>query len=336
MLVIKPNELINELPLTPDLGKFIHNARKQVSDILERKDKRLLVIVGPCSIHDTDAALEYAQLLKSAAEQFSNELYFVMRAYFEKPRTTIGWTGLINDPYLDASYNINHGLKLARKLLLDINRLGVPAGTEFLNPVTPQYLSDLISWSAIGARTVESQIHRELASSLPMPVGFKNNTDGNIKTAIDAANVARQSHHLLTINHDGQLTQSCTQGNPYTHLILRGGNAAPNYTDEYIKKSVDLLQDSQLNPYLIVDCSHGNSMKDHQRQSIVINTLIEQCIQSSQTICGVMLESNLISGKQELKPNESLVYGKSITDACVSWSETLPILDKLASALHKS
>jgi 3-deoxy-7-phosphoheptulonate synthase len=333
MLVIKPNELINEFPLTVNMGRLINNARCTISKIIQGQDKRLLVIVGPCSIHDTQAALEYAECLKTAAAHFSDELYFVMRVYFEKPRTTIGWTGLINDPFLNASYDINYGLRLARKLLLDINYLGLPAGTEFLNPATPQYLSDLISWSAIGARTVESQIHRELASGLSMPVGFKNNTDGNIKIAIDAANVARQSHHLININHHGQLATFQTNGNPDTHIILRGSNTIPNYSAEDVKKSVNLLRESQLSPYLIIDCSHGNSMKDHQRQKIVIDAIAEQISNGIAFIAGIMLESNLVAGKQELDQQQALVYGKSITDACIDWNDTLLLLEKLALAV---
>ena len=334
--LIKPNILINALPVTTPVVDTINNARQQVDHIIQGKDNRLLVVMGPCSIHDTDAALEYAKRLKSAAIRFADDLFIVMRVYFEKPRTTIGWKGLISDPFLNGRFDVNHGLSLARKLLVDLNHLGIPTGTEFLDTlILPQYLSDLVSWCAVGARTVESQIHRELASGLPMPVGFKNNTDGNIKVAIDAINAASYPHHFISITKEGIPSIMHSKGNQSCHIILRGANNAPNYYMHVIQETVDLLKKANLNPRVMVDCSHGNSLKEYQRQPIVLNDIALQIKNGSKDICGVMLESNLIEGKQDLNLQPDLIYGKSITDGCIGWEDSLKLLEILALAVKK-
>lgn len=334
--LIKPEELIQEFPLTSYAADIISQARTAAANILHGKDNRLLVIVGPCSIHDRNAALEYAELLKKSAGHFADELFIIMRVYLEKPRTVLGWKGLISDPLLNGSFDINLGLKLARKLLLDLNGIGVPAATEFLDTIIPQYLSDMISWCAIGARTAQSQIHRELASGLSMPVGFKNTTDGNIKIAIDAVNAARHPHHFLGISKSGVTSIIRTRGNDDCHIILRGSNSTPNYSAENISEAAAMLRNENLKPRLLVDCSHGNSMKNYLRQSEVIDSIAAQIENGAQEICGVMLESNLLEGKQTLLPGEALQYGQSITDACISWEDTIPLLEKLALAVRKN
>jgi len=331
-LLIAPYQLIEALPQDVGVSAHVQLARQHIHEMMAGNDNRLLVVVGPCSIHDVDAALEYAKLLKSAADHFINELYIVMRVYFEKPRTTVGWRGLISDPYLDGSFAINEGLFLARKLLLTLNQLGMPTATEFLNPIIPAYLSDLIAWSAVGARTVESQTHREMASGLAMPVGFKNNTDGNIKVAIDAVNVARYPHAFLGVTSQGIPAMIRTEGNAACHVILRGSNTASNYDARTIKETANLLRELQLFPRVMIDCSHGNSMKDYQRQQQVVFDITQQLYQGSRLIQGVMLESHLIAGKQSLSKKEALVYGQSITDGCMGWRDTLLLLEKLAEA----
>lgn len=333
-LLITPHELIKSKPLSSSARATIHSARHNASHIIQGKDDRLLVIVGPCSIHNTLIALEYAALLQAAAEKFIDDLYIIMRVYFEKPRTTVGWKGLISDPELDESFAVNQGLILARELLLELNQLGMPAGTEFLDTIIPPYLSDLIAWCAIGARTVESQIHRELASGLAMPVGFKNNTDGNIKVAIDAVKVARHSHPFLGITQTGMPAMIRTAGNPVCHVILRGSNTAPNYAASHIQETALFLKESQLIPRVMVDCSHGNSMKDYKLQRTVVHALIDQLKKGSSFINGIMLESNLIAGKQEFQTKEALVYGQSITDGCIGWGDTLEILEELAMTIR--
>lgn len=330
--LLTPATLLNTLPLSSKALETVKTARAAARNIIQGTDKRLLVIVGPCSIHDTQAALEYATLLKTAAERLTNELFIIMRVYFEKPRTTVGWKGLIRDPLLDGSFNINNGLTLARKLLLDLAELGVPAGTEFLDSMTPAYLSDLIAWSVIGARTVESQIHRELASALAMPVGFKNNTEGNIKAAIDAVQVAQCPHHFLGINTLGIPSIIKTTGNPNGHIILRGSNTTTNYSVHHIHEAANLLRYANLTPRLMVDCSHGNSMKDYQKQLTVVQALTEQLRTGPSFICGIMLESHLLAGRQELHPKHPLIYGQSITDGCIAWEDTVPLLEKIALA----
>ena len=328
--LIVPKALLQEFPLSILAMNTVQHARTQISNIIAGKDRRLLAIIGPCSIHDPIAALEYAGLLKEAATRFADDLFIVMRVYFEKPRTTIGWKGLISDPLLDGSFDINLGLKIARKLLIDLTKLGIPMGTEFLDTHIAPYLEDHIAWGCIGARTTESQIHRELASGLAMPVGFKNSTDGNIKIAVDAVSAAQHPHYFLSINNQGLPSIIHTQGNEFTHIILRGSNVSQNYTTPHINKAIHLLQTAQLNPKVMIDCSHGNSMKNYQRQTLVINSVVKQLKNHSRKILGVMLESNLVADKQTLQPNQILIYGQSITDACLSWKETLPLLEKLA------
>lgn len=333
--LLKPERLFRELPLTQSIADTVLHARHVASQIMQAKDNRLLVIVGPCSIHDPQAALEYAGLLADAAARFADELFIIMRVYFEKPRTTVGWKGLISDPFLNGSFDMNSGLRLARKLLLDLNASGIPAATEFLDTMIPRYISDLIAWCAIGARTSASQLHRELASGLPLPVGFKNSTDGNVKIAIDAVNVASFPHHCLGINIEGVPMILHTSGNQRCHVILRGSYQGPNYDAHHVRQVSDALQAEQLIPRLMIDCSHGNSMKDYQRQCQVAHSIAEQLAAGSQAIGGVMIESHLVSGNQMLKANHSLVYGQSITDACISWEETFPLLEKLASAVRR-
>lgn len=331
--LISPAILIEELPLTETATQTITTARQTAEAIVTGIDDRLLVVVGPCSIHDPQAALDYGSLLKLAIEKYQKELCIIMRVYFEKPRTTVGWKGLINDPYLDGSFNINKGLHVARKLLLDLNNQEIACGTEFLDTIIPQFISDLIAWGAIGARTTESQIHRELTSGLSMPVGFKNGTDGNMQIACDAINSAKHPHHFLSVTKHGIPAIVSTKGNNSCHIILRGGKDATNYDAASISQAEKMLSATGIKQGIMVDCSHGNSSKDHRRQTIVANTLCEQINAGNKSICGVMLESNLVSGRQDLQKDKSLVYGKSITDACISWDETQSIFDNLAAAV---
>lgn len=333
--LLSPKDLAHQLPISKTALETVKKSRTEINTILQENDERLLVIVGPCSIHDPKAALEYAHLLKEAANHFADELCIIMRVYFEKPRTTIGWKGLISDPFLDESYDMNSGLKLARKLLLDINELGLGSATEFLDVIIPQYLCDLISWSAVGARTSASQIHRELASGLPMPVGFKNSIDGNIKIAIDAVQVASHAHHFLSINEEGLPAIIRTSGNNACHIVLRGSTMGPNFEEHFIQETIKSLHDASLTSRFLVDCSHGNSMKTHQRQHDVVNSLVKQINNHCLAIGGVMLESNLVAGFQELNSAKTLIYGQSITDGCLSWEETRPLLEKLAYAKLK-
>lgn len=328
-----PALLMSHFPLPSQGAAQIVNYRQQASDIIHGKDDRLLVVVGPCSIHDVDAALDYAQKLVQAREALKNELHIIMRVYFEKPRTTVGWKGLINDPGLDGSFDINTGLAKARKLLLDLTQMQLPIGTEFLDVIIPQYISDIISWGAIGARTTESQVHRELASGLSMPLGFKNGTDGNIKIAIDAMRAAQGQHHFLSVSKLGVPVIVGTKGNPDTHVILRGATNGPNYDAEHVAKTTKLLHDNGLTQRIMIDCSHGNSQKDHNKQALVALSIAEQLTAGSTDICGVMIESNLVAGNQTLTDKAKLVYGQSITDACLSWENTLPILNQLADAV---
>lgn len=331
--LLAPQKAFDAFPRSLAAQHMVTNARQQAIDIMTGKDDRLLVIVGPCSIHDSKAALEYAQLLKEAINQYSKQLHIVMRVYFEKPRTTIGWKGLINDPHLDNSHAINEGIMMARKLLSDITALNVPTATEFMDAFTPHYISDFIAWGAIGARTTESRSHRELVSGLPMPIGFKNNTDGNVQIAIDAVETANHPHHFFSINDQGSATIIATKGNPYSHIILRGSNTSPNYDEHAIATSVAMLTTKQLNPHLMVDCSHGNSEKAHVKQIDVIRSLIQQITAGNCYITGVMMESFLEEGKQALHHPSALQYGQSITDACLSWQQTLPLLADLAKCV---
>ncbi len=330
--VTPPIKLIDKLPLSSKASKLVYESRNELSSILKQEDDRLLVVVGPCSIHDPKAAIEYAQKLKPIADALSKELKIVMRVYFEKPRTTIGWKGLINDPDIDNSFNINKGLKTARKLLLEINELGLPAGTEYLDIITPQYISDLISWGAIGARTTESQIHRELASGLSCPVGFKNSTNGSVKVAVDALKAASHSHIFLSITKEGKSAIFNSAGNQDCHVILRGGSE-PNYKDKDIKETSKILKENGLIDSVMVDMSHGNSSKQFKKQLIVNQDLCNQISSGSNNIIGVMIESNLIEGNQSSDKKDKLEYGQSITDACVGWEDTEIMLNLLSSAV---
>jgi len=306
-----------------------------VADILAGRDDRLLLVVGPCSIHDPAAGLEYAGRLQKLADAHRADLFVVMRVYFEKPRSTVGWKGLINDPHLDGSFAINQGLRKARRFLLDVTRLGLPAGCEFLDPISPQFLADIVSWGAIGARTSESQIHRELASGLSMPVGFKNGTDGKVQVAVDAILASAHPHHFLSVTKQGVAAIFETRGNPDCHLILRGGSAGPNYGPEHVAKTVDALVRLGLTPGVMIDCSHGNSAKDHRRQPEVVQNLAAQIAAGSRHLFGVMLESFLVDGRQELEEGKTPVFGQSITDACMGWEMTLPLFGELAEAVRK-
>lgn len=331
--LIAPALLIEEFPLSKQAVAIVSQAREGASQILKKVDKRLLVIVGPCSIHDPKSALEYGCQLKEMIQKHHNELCIIMRVYFEKPRTIRGWKGLINDPDLDDSFNINQGLRLARKLLLELANEGVPCGTELLDTIIPQFISDLISWAAIGARTTESQVHRELASGLSMPVGFKNGTDGNVQIAIDAIRATRFPHHFLSVTKMGLAAIVSTLGNDMSHVILRGSNTGTNFDNESISYVCSQLQQSDLPAGVMIDCSHGNSRKDHKKQGIVARDVASQIAEGSTSIVGVMLESHLVGGKQDLIPGQPLVYGKSITDACIDWPETVELLDDLATAV---
>lgn len=322
-----PRALKAELPINNAAHAATVEGRQTVQNILRGTDDRFLVIAGPCSIHDVDAAREYARRLAELKQRFADRLYIVMRVYFEKPRTTVGWKGLINDPHLDGSFDIQQGVRLARKLLADITSLGLPAGTEMLDPITPQYLDDLVSWASIGARTTESQTHRQMASGLSMPVGFKNATDGNLQIAIDAMTSAQSPHHFLGIDDDGNTCIVETRGNSVGHVILRGGRGKPNYDAQNITEAARQLETAGLDPVLMVDCSHANSEKKHERQEVVWNSLIEQRTAGNRAIIGAMLESNLHEGKQSIPPDKSkLKHGVSVTDACIGWEKTEQLL----------
>jgi 3-deoxy-7-phosphoheptulonate synthase len=332
-----PEHLIRFFPIagTP-VETLVNGARQAVRQIMHGKDDRLLVIVGPCSIHDPAAALEYARKLKVQRERYADTLEVVMRVYFEKPRTTVGWKGLINDPYLDESYRIHEGLRIARQLLLEINRLGVPAAGEFLDTISPQYIADLISWGAIGARTTESQVHRELASGLSAPIGFKNGTDGNIRIATDAIQAAARPHHFLSVHKNGQVAIVETKGNKDCHVILRGGKA-PNYDAASVAAACKEIEAAKLDCRLMIDFSHANSSKQHQKQVEVARDVAAQMIAGNRCIFGVMVESHLVAGAQKFSPGKDdpaqLEYGKSITDACIGWDDSLEVLDVLSNAV---
>ncbi len=333
--VIAPVEVHAEIPLSEKAAQTTFQTRQAIHNILAGYDDRLVAVVGPCSIHDTKAAHEYAALLKNAMAEHEKDLLIVMRVYFEKPRTTVGWKGLINDPDLDSSFNINKGLRIARQLLLDVNDMGIPAATEYLDLITPQYVSDLISWGAIGARTTESQVHRELASGLSCPVGFKNATDGTIKIAIDAIGAAMSPHHFLSLTKAGHSAIFSTTGNEDVHIILRGGNHQPNYDAVNVNQVAKSMEKVQLRPNIMIDFSHSNSLKQCQRQLIVGDDVAAQIANGDKRIMGVMIESHLKSGSQSVIPNQELIYGQSITDACLSWEDTLPLLQTLANAVQK-
>ncbi len=334
-----PEHLIRFFPIagTP-VEKLISQTRTAIRDIMHGKDDRLLVVMGPCSIHDPAAALEYARRLKVQRDKYADRLEVVMRVYFEKPRTTVGWKGLINDPYLDQSYRIDEGLRIARQLLLEINRLGVPAGSEFLDVISPQYIGDLISWGAIGARTTESQVHRELASGLSAPIGFKNGTDGNIRIAIDAIQAAARPHHFLSVHKNGQVSIVETRGNKDCHVILRGGKT-PNYDAASVAAACKEIEAAKLDCVLMVDCSHANSSKQHDKQIDVARDIAQQLRAGNRCVFGVMVESHLNAGAQKFSPGKDepakLEYGKSITDACLGWDDSLEVLDVLAESVKQ-
>lgn len=332
--VSSPLEVHSEFPITDAAAETIFATRQAIHRILHGEDDRLLVIVGPCSIHDTKAALEYAALIQQARQAHEKDLLIVMRVYFEKPRTTVGWKGLINDPYLDGSFAINDGIRKARKLLLDINHMGVPAGTEFLDLISPQYVADLVSWGAIGARTTESQGHRELASGLSCPVGFKNSTNGGFSIAIDAIGAASHPHHFLSLTKEGKSAIFSTSGNEDCHIILRGGNDKPNYDADSVALAVDKLKQANITSGVMIDFSHANSLKQHQRQIEVAKDVSTQITKSNSHIKGVMIESHLNEGRQNNEPDTPLKYGVSITDACISWADTVPMLENLAQAVQ--
>jgi len=332
--LIPPEILMENLPLSERASATVAESREAATRILRRKDDRLVVVVGPCSIHDVAAAREYARGLRALADELRDALLVVMRVYFEKPRTTVGWKGLINDPYLDGTFKVNEGLALARGLLLDLAEMGMPAGCEFLDMITPQYIADLVSWGAIGARTTESQVHRELTSGLSMPVGFKNGTDGNTQIAIDAIQAASHPHHFLSVTKQGLSAIVATRGNPDCHLILRGASSVPNYDAESVGRAVAALEKAKLPGRLMIDCSHGNSRKDPLRQPAVAHDLAGQLRAGDRAIAGVMLESHLVAGRQEPASGGALTYGQSITDACLGWTDTVPVLRELAEAVR--
>jgi 3-deoxy-7-phosphoheptulonate synthase len=335
-VVLPPVFLEEELPSTDRASATVFQARDEIVNILKGDDSRLLVVVGPCSIHDTKAAREYAGLLKEAIAEFSNELRIVMRVYFEKPRTTLGWKGLINDPNLDGSFRINEGLRLARHLLLDLAEMGIPAGTEFLDMISPQYVASLVSWGAIGARTTESQVHRQLASGLSCPVGFKNGTSGNVQIAIEAMVSAAQPHTFLGHSKTGQSAILFTAGNPDCHIILRGGRQTTNYDAAAVAETARQMEKAGVAPRIMIDCSHANSNKDYSRQGLVCRNVAAQIEAGDRRILGVMIESNLVAGAQTLAPGKPLVYGQSITDGCIDWKETEGLLRELAAAVRSS
>lgn len=333
--VIAPVQVHDEVPLNDIAALTTLKARHDIHNILNGRDDRLLVVVGPCSIHDTQAAKDYGKLLKAAKKELKEDLLVVMRVYFEKPRTTVGWKGLINDPDIDSSFNINKGLRVARQLLLDLNNMGIPAATEYLDLITPQYISDLIAWGAIGARTTESQGHRELASGVSCPIGFKNSTDGTIKIAIDAIGAAMSPHHFLSLTKSGHSAIFSTTGNEDVHIILRGGNGHPNYDAVSVEQVAEGLTKANLKPNIMIDFSHANSLKQCQRQLIVGEDVAGQIANGDHRIMGVMIESHLKAGRQDVIDGQPLTYGQSITDACLSWEDTLPLLENLATAVQK-
>ena len=331
--LIPPAHVLREFPASQAAAEVAYQTRQAIHRILFGADDRLLVIIGPCSIHDADAALEYARRLKGEADRLKDDLLIVMRVYFEKPRTTVGWKGLINDPYLDNSFKINEGVRLARKLLWQINELGLPAGTEFLDMITPQYIADLISWGAIGARTTESQVHRELASGLSCPVGFKNGTDGNVRIAVDAIKAAQAPHHFLSVTKAGHSAIVTTRGNEDCHAILRGGKST-NFDADSVEAACRDLAAAGVPPKIMIDCSHANSRKQHMLQIEVAEDVAAQMAGGEDRIVGVMVESHLKDGRQDLVPGKELEYGKSITDACIGWEDSVSVLDKLAEGVR--
>ncbi len=333
--LIAPQDLLAELPMSEESTALVESSRAEVKRVLDGGDDRLLVVVGPCSVHDTESALDYARRLRDLVPSVSGELCVVMRVYFEKPRTTVGWKGLINDPGLDDTYDVHRGLRTARELLIDINALGLPAGTEFLDPITPQYIADVVSWGAIGARTTESQVHRQLSSGLSTPVGFKNGTDGDVQVAVDAVGAAAASHTFFGVDPAGAGSVVVTDGNPDCHVILRGGRGGPNHDPASVASALDVLEGSKLPRRLMIDASHANSGKDHVRQAGVAREIAAQVAEGQRGIVGVMLESFIEEGAQKLGDPAQLTYGQSITDKCMSWETTEGVLENLAEAIRQ-
>ena len=329
-VLIKPEALKSELPVTEAAREAVQTGRTQINRVLSGEDHRLIVVTGPCSIHDTGAALDYGRRLKALADELKDDLLIVMRTYFEKPRTSVGWKGLINDPHLDDSFRIDEGLRIARKLLLDLSELGLPLATEALDPISPQYLQDLISWSAIGARTTESQTHREMASGLSCAVGFKNSTDGTLDAAINALKAVVTPHSFLGLSGKGEVAVFHTRGNPNAHIVLRGGVKGPNYDAESIAACENAMNDAGLSPAIMVDCSHANSSKDHNRQPVVARDVAQQIQAGNRSVVGIMLESNIGPGNQKIGRPEEMQYGVSVTDACIDWGQTQTLLRELA------
>ena len=332
--LIPPAILMEEFPLGEESSETVGRGREQVQRILRGEDDRLLAVVGPCSLHDVEAGLEYAGRLRALADEVREDVLVVMRVYFEKPRTIVGWKGLINDPSLDENFRINEGLRLARGFLLDLAEMGLAAGSEFLDPISPQFIADLVSWGAIGARTSESQVHRELASGLSMPVGFKNGTAGSVQLALDAVRSAAHPHHFLSVTKQGVAAIVSTRGNPDCHLILRGGSDGPNHGADSVGAVCEALRKADLTERLIIDCSHANSGKDPKRQPAVAESVGAQVAEGSRAIVGVMLESFLVEGRQDVTPGEELIYGRSITDSCMGWESTVPVIESLAHAVR--
>jgi len=333
--LIPPAILMEELPLHDQESELIAKSRREIADCLHGRDPRLVCIVGPCSIHDPQAAIDYAARLKMQADRLADDLLVVMRVYFEKPRTSVGWKGLINDPFIDGSFAINKGLRIARQLLLDVNAIGLPAGCEYLDTIMPQFIADLVSWGAIGARTTESQVHRELASGLSCPIGFKNATNGNVQVAIDAIEAARHPHHFLSVTKQSVAAIVATRGNPDCHMILRGSSKGANDDEATIVDTAARLETQGLPHRIMIDCSHGNSLKDHRNQASVAVRTAQKRAANPDPIFGVMLESNLVEGRQEAGNGTNLTYGQSITDACIGWEETVKVLETLAGARAK-
>jgi 3-deoxy-7-phosphoheptulonate synthase len=333
--LVAPADILQDLPLGDGREDAVLRHRAEVKSVLDREDDRLLVVVGPCSVHDPEAAVEYAQRLAARAGELSDDLCIAMRVYFEKPRTTTGWKGLINDPNLDGTRDVNVGLHTARRLLLEVTDLGLAIGCEFLDPITPQYISDVVSWGAIGARTTESQIHRQLASGLSMPVGFKNGTAGSIKLAVDAVRAAAAQHAFAGVDVSGTPAILYTEGNPDCHVILRGGKGSPNYDADAVSETLSQLRGAGLPERVVIDASHDNSGKDHERQPGVVSEIADQVAAGNRAIVGVMMESFLVGGRQDLESDAPLVYGQSITDACMDWDSTVLTLDRLAAAVRK-
>jgi 3-deoxy-7-phosphoheptulonate synthase len=325
---------MEEIPLPEAASGLVEGSRREVANIIEGKDDRLVVVVGPCSIHDPEAGLEYARRLNEVVPNLRADLKIVMRTYFEKPRTTVGWKGLINDPKLDGSFAINQGLRVARTFLRDVVQLGLPTALEFLDPITPQFMADLVTWGAIGARTTESQVHRELASGLSMPVGFKNGTGGTLQIAADAVRSAAEPHHFLSVTKQGLAAIVATKGNPHCHVILRGGSNGPNYGPEAVASAVALLEKNKLPGKLMIDTSHANSGKDPSKQPAVAAAIAAQIASGSQAIFGVMIESFLVSGRQEITARAQMTFGQSVTDGCLGWDTTVPVLEGLAAAVR--